>query len=456
MKRGFSIGEALGAPFALLRRRPISVFVWGAVTVALSGLAWALILPSLSTLSPEMMRPGGQMDAASLAALNRMSAGLNGLNLLNFLVGLIVFTAILRATSRPARGDAFAFLRLGMGEVRVAVGIIAIAIGSWLVAVVLTLLGIALWFGVASLGQPASVAIVVVYGIVATLAWLWLLGRIILIVPLSLIQNTFAFDEGWALGKGQSGKLILTAILSWIILLLVEVIGVLLIGAAGMGIAVAMGFVMPDMNSLSTLQEGIEAFRPLAVPAMILAIPACLLFGLLQAIWAAPLASAAMQLLGSSGVDGDPIAPGARPSKPTKRGGGERRVREPFPDLAMPVAAAATGAVVAHEADTQELVVQDPVVSDPAVHDTPVHAGHPVAPVDVAEHAEAVPAAQDHGTHEPGTHEPGTHEPGTHDPGTHDPGTHDPGTHDPGIGSHEADDSHVHGDPQSPKGDGGH
>ena len=50
MKPGFSFNDALGAPFVLLRRRPLSLFVWGLMMVAIMAASYSLMIPVFAAI----------------------------------------------------------------------------------------------------------------------------------------------------------------------------------------------------------------------------------------------------------------------------------------------------------------------------------------------------------------------------------------------------------------------
>ena len=291
-KRRFSIGEALNAPFGLLKRRPVTVFVWGLLRFALAAGVLAAMAPVFMHMAASA-QSGFEPDMSQILGLE---AGVQGLNLLGLLMGVMIFTAAIRATwARP--GDGFGFLRIGMDELRVAVTSIAVGVGVYLGVIVLVLAGLAFAAAISSQGEQVVIPVMVAYGGLVALLAIWVLARVILIIPVSVLDRTFAFERGWALGRGQAAKLAVTFFLVWVIQILIQGVFFAIAGGVLIMVAHSAGLVWPDFSETTpTLAQLIELARPFAIPAAILAVPAILLTGFSSTLFAAPLASAARQL----------------------------------------------------------------------------------------------------------------------------------------------------------------
>lgn len=327
MRRGFSIGQALGAPFSLLRRRPGTLFVWGLLRLIFGALVLAAIWPMLG----EMIGEIAALEAAGREAMPtfspeavRLQALAQGLSLLQGVLGVVIFTAAMRATVAGKARAGFAFLRVGMDELRVGVAGLAIFIGLYIGVVVLAVLGVGVFFAAWSLGEPVAIPIIVGYGVIAALVVIWAMSRAMLIMPVSLIEKTFAFDTGWALGKGQSVRLAITGFLAFVILMLIEAVFVALIVAAAVAVASASGGSLNGLEWTGEQPPTLEQARLVAQPfwpLLFLILPAILLTGFVSALFASPLASAALQLLDSSRpksppADVDPLDDGLSPIVP--------------------------------------------------------------------------------------------------------------------------------------------
>ena len=301
MKPTFSIGQALGAPFRLARRRPVSMFLWGAIVTAAMVGVYAMSIPLFANLP----LGEGQADEA-LAEYIRQShvsaAGINAMTPLMYLAMLLGWTAAGRATLSPGKGDGLAFLRIGMDEVRVAVVYVGWFLIWYIGLIVLVMIGVALGFAIWFIDQTAAIVVGVVFGLgVAVLAtWLWL--RLSLIAPATLILKTFAFTEGWALTRGQVWKLLGLNLLKWLISIPLELVLYVLVAAILVGAFFGQGLAWPaDVRTVADLEPLLRAMLPAGAVALI---PFAGLYGLILALNAAPSIVAARQLL-----DGVPLPP---------------------------------------------------------------------------------------------------------------------------------------------------
>ena len=168
----FSIGTAIGEGFGLVRRRPISVFVWGLLMAVPSVASLALVLPMLGGMFASMasgMSDPEQVHNAMMADMAQVQGISSLLNLVQLVVTVVVYTAVMRAVVRP-RETAFFSLRLGMDELRVAVVGLALIVGIYLAALIYVLLGVGIGFATWGLGEPYNWLIIVALCLVFVLA----------------------------------------------------------------------------------------------------------------------------------------------------------------------------------------------------------------------------------------------------------------------------------------------
>ncbi|WP_428152299.1 hypothetical protein [Brevundimonas sp.] len=293
MKPGFSFNDAVGAPFLLLRRTPLSLFVWGLLMVAIMAASYSLMIPIFAAI------PFGAVDDQAametyLQETTRFSASLNGMNALMYLVMLVTWTAAGRAILSPGRRDRFLFLRLGMDEVRVAVAIVAVFAGWYIALLLLVLLGVGLGLAFWHANEMATAVALIGYGVVVFVGSIWALVRVSLIAPATLILKRFAFAEGWAIARGQVWKLIGLNLIVWII----YTVSLILMYAAVGGILAAgffgQGLEWPTVHSLADLEP---VFRPMIAPLALTTFPLAFGIGWMMALYAAPGVTAARQLL---------------------------------------------------------------------------------------------------------------------------------------------------------------
>jgi hypothetical protein len=295
----FSIGAAISEAFGLMRRRPLATFVWGLLMVAPSVGSMALILPILGEMITAIASEGADPDQVQNAMMGDMMQmqGVSALlNLVQVVVTVIVYTAVMRAVVRP-RETSFFSLRLGMDELRVAVVGLALVVGFYMLVAIFILLGVGIGFASWGLGEPYNWLIIVSLGVGLFVA-IWLgAARVSLMVPASVLHRTFAFEEGWKLGRGRTGALFGMMLLIILIMLVVQVI------AVGIGSAVFMA--AAGGMDWSRIQAAIEESPIAALTALFNAnwpwvtlagLAVSVLYGVLVTLGIAPFASACRQL----------------------------------------------------------------------------------------------------------------------------------------------------------------
>ncbi len=302
MKPSFSFRDALNAPFVLIRRRPLTVFVWGVLMTVLIGALYAVFLPVFANV------PLGDDAAASQAYMSQMmamSAASNGLSLLMYLVMLVVFNAAGRATLAPGTRDRFLFMRLGMDEVRVAVTIVAIFIGWYVALIILIVIGVVLGIALWPVSEFAAVISVLLYGlavvILALLGW----ARVCLIAPATLVLGRFAFEEGWTIAKGQVLKLVGLNLAIWLIYMLAYIVLAAIVALILIGGFMGQGLSWPE--HIDRLQDLMPVVRPMLIPLAATVPIFTFAYGAYIALVAAPFVRTARQLL-----DGAPVNPVTR------------------------------------------------------------------------------------------------------------------------------------------------
>jgi hypothetical protein len=300
---GFSIGAAVGEGFGLIKRRPLAVFVWGLLTVLPAAASMGVMLPAMETLTGSMVEVAAEGEAASnampdtmMAHMMQMQAVMAPLNALRFVLGVVVYSAIVRAVVRPRETSYFS-LRLSMDEVRVFVVSLALGIGIVVGAILLSLLGVAvgaaLWQFVGA-AKGIVVALLVIGGIIAALL---LGGRLSLMIPATVKFRTFAFVEGWNLGKGRSWALVGVMLLLALIIIGIEIVVGGIVAGVMLGVLGASGFdpmiIADGGNPFEGLQDMARANWPWLAVAVVVG---GMLYGMLTAILTAPFASVVRQL----------------------------------------------------------------------------------------------------------------------------------------------------------------
>ena len=261
----FSIMDAAVEPFRVVGRRPIATIVWGLVMLAPGLMVMGAMLPLLAEVfaggfNPAAFEPGSDPEMAlfgdDMAAMIQFQIWSNLAQLLGLLSMLVVTTATIRAVYAVRKSDPGFFLRIGMGELQVAVVGVAIFIGFCIFAGLAVLLAVGLGFAVWQLADPWRWLLCVALGVTVFLALMLLWGRLSLLAPASIRYRTFAFEEGWKLGKGKTWSLLGL----WIILLLIAIM-------------VGIVFMILFLIVMLAVGGGISATDPEAVEAWIMSLP---------------------------------------------------------------------------------------------------------------------------------------------------------------------------------------
>ncbi len=301
----FSIGAAIGDAFGLIRRRPVSVFVWGLLLIAPALASAAMVFPAMGEMFADMPMPGQEgpddvMAAPMLGHILQFQLASMLLNIGQLMMMVLVYTAIFRAVLRP-RESGFFSLRIGMDELRVAVVGLAIGIGLYGAMLLLVVLGLVVGFAVSTAGDTAVlVGVVCVMVLVMVVGIFLALARVSLMAPASVLYRDFAFVQGWRLAAGKMWPLFGLMIVVFLTILVIE--AVVFAGAAMVFLAsgAAAGIHGMQMNHAANPFAGMDAwFVANWYWAVLGGALASLVYGVVLTLAVAPFASACRQLAGS-------------------------------------------------------------------------------------------------------------------------------------------------------------
>jgi len=293
-ERDFSFADALAAPFRLIRRHPLAVFVWGASMIVVTALIFWVLIANLKDL------PVGQdMDAAASQAfalkMQSVSIMSNGLSIIQMLLTVVLYTAAMRATLYIGQKDRFLFLRVGMDEVRVAVVILALYIGCVALMVIAMLIGLVLGFAAWAVSPTAMVMVLLPYGLLICAGLLIAWSRVCLILPASVALKTFAFAEGWQLAKGRLWRLVGLNVATGLIYTVIYTIVFTLVIIALVAVFMASGAAWPQ--DPHTLGDFAGVVRTMTAPVLIALVPLSALYGVALCLVMSPLTRACQVLL---------------------------------------------------------------------------------------------------------------------------------------------------------------
>lgn len=300
----FSIGEAAGAGFRIIRRKPGAVMLWSAlVFVAIFlpvGLLLGTIVPAVMAVvreaaaNPDAEPPMNQFMTLYLRMMMLQPLIMVGSLVLRAVLGAAVYRAVL-----TPEDDAWGYLRLGMRELWVGATsiVIGIIVGFGIVGVMIP--G-AIIVAIASMTQNVwvivPVAAVVVLAIVIALIWISL--RLSMAVPMSFDANEFRLFESWEFTRGQGGKLFGLVALLILYGIILELIVWVVFVAGAVGIALAFGITPETLRALDGSQNpDLSIFTgPALVAGILFSILISLIAGFAQAVFMAPFAEVYRQL----------------------------------------------------------------------------------------------------------------------------------------------------------------
>lgn len=287
-----TVGSMVGGGFRVVKERPGAFAIW-ALIYALAGAAVAL------AMWPAGPMPGAAANGDPMLAF-RPATGLFWLVELGFfVVVMVLFTAILRAVLRPAEGG-IASLRLGMDELRMT-GLalflfVVVYLGLIVIGIVLALL---LGAVTVAVGLGTAMTLAIVEACVLTALAAWVLVRISLAYPLTLLRGRIVIGEAWRLSQGRFWTLFGGYLIMFLAALaLTTAVAAVTVWPAVEEIA-RRGFTLQSLQAIAELQLARQAA---GVDAMM--VIGWLLNGLVGALslalYGGAMASAARELAGDS------------------------------------------------------------------------------------------------------------------------------------------------------------
>lgn len=320
-KSRLSVRTAVGDALALGFRRPVSVTVWGLVSIlclvgTLGILGWALsgldVGHSDAPFSPEVIGEMIKIQGAS-HLFNLATLGFTA----------ILLAAVTRAGLGRRHGRSLAFMQIGMDEFRVLVIQFALGIGLYLLLMPLIFIGLGIGVAVWPLEPAIRYAAISATALALVVFFIWIALRVVLITPMTVAVRRFSFIEGWRITRGRVWRLLGIAILSWLACLLVSILFVLAIAVA---VHVAGFAGMVDLHALEDIDWSDHGWamdwdleidwRTAGIVAAVAALPVGWLSGMTLALSYAPWASAYRQIAADPEPDPAPEPVSAPPPEP--------------------------------------------------------------------------------------------------------------------------------------------
>jgi len=293
-----TVGSIVNGGFRLLRERPLSVLIWGAIYMALTVASSLVLMRPMMAAQAGAAVPGTMPSAAMFAFLIPFYLGI-------ILLSVVLYAAALRAALRPEEGG-FASIRFGLDELRLIglilllivisiatliVGMIAAVIAGMIFAV----LGQVTGSGVASIG--VILAVVAVYGFA-----IFVQIRLSPAVPLTILRRKIVIGEAWALSRGRF----------WVLFGGYFVLGLIMLVAYLAAATFTMGPYISELAQHGFTPEALQAagehqvqrqLGGISLMTVIGWIVSGLVGGLGFAVWGGALAAVADGLLGTTDID---------------------------------------------------------------------------------------------------------------------------------------------------------
>lgn len=305
MASTFSINHTATAGFRLIGKRPVSFVVWTLVWLVLGMGPLALTMVTLMPKMFEFMRGADGLGSDPSHALSRVLAfeatiwgTLGPWALWGFLVQLVLLSATYRAMLEPQK-RAFAYLRVGMDELRLLATEVLLVLLFVLLSIVLGIV-IALFFWAGAAVSSPWTGWIGALGVILALCVMFYVGiKVSLALPATFAEKQIRVFEALRLGRGRFWSLVGMWLLSLVFIFALSIVTGIIARVAAFGVMMGAGGPQAIANAFSNVKSGADMANALSHMLGLLgpALIGWLLFhGIVQAlvrvIATAPFASA--------------------------------------------------------------------------------------------------------------------------------------------------------------------
>lgn len=300
----FSFGQAIGAGFKILARRPLVVLIWAvAYLVLVAGPSFALLvwllpqtLAALREAAPNALHGPAAGPTHAMALRPNLVILQPLLWLMQIAVHAVLMGAIFRAVLAPEESR-WGYLRLSRQELWLGLTNLVFTVMAAIMILTLVIpleIGLGVGMTAAQHGHspgPASLPLLLIIHATGVAVIVWLLLRLCLALPMAFATSRFALYESWGLTRGHVLKIVVVAVVLTVIIWLFE------FATLQAGGSYLLRQMLGDPGAPVTLHGSLSAIAHHVAPAVFaLAILGSLVAMIAYTVVMAPIASIYQQL----------------------------------------------------------------------------------------------------------------------------------------------------------------
>ena len=194
-----TVGSIIGGTFRFVRANPVVIAIWSGVMV-FAGL--------ISILSALLIYTAQLASLESGAAVVPSFPTFVPMILVMLVIFTVLWAAVFRAVIFPVESR-FAYMRLGMDELRLLGTILIVYVGGYLIFVILGMIGVVLLSLLAAAigGKVGGTAVAIIAGLMLICALIWAVVRISPAAPLTIYHRKIVIGPAWRLTRGAFWRL---------------------------------------------------------------------------------------------------------------------------------------------------------------------------------------------------------------------------------------------------------
>ncbi len=201
-----SVTSIIGGGVRLVRTQPKTVAIWAALYGVVMAVGMVVMRPMTATMLA-LQQQAAADAAAGVTSAPAIPPGWFGIlflfELLFCVLAVIAFAAVVRAVSNPT-GDRFAYLRLGMDELRL-IGLGVMLVIAAFIAEAIGILAVALVGVIAGtiMGQAATIVVITIAGLALLCGAIYAQVRLSLSGALTVLRGKIVIRDAWRITRGH-------------------------------------------------------------------------------------------------------------------------------------------------------------------------------------------------------------------------------------------------------------